>query len=139
MFLFCLYIRDRYIVQEIHYKAMIKDFAQFILENEDSEENKPESKPEPETKELVLGKTSDGRKVKAVMKLGNTINLSSEEFSKLMNMKTSQYERDMLTHMRGAKEYKISKGKDKKYTIFHNNQTTHELEPVGVFYIHKKD
>ena len=117
---------------------MIKDFAQFILESEDGEENKPESTPEPETKELVIGKTSDGRRVKAVMKLGNTVELSPEEFGKLMNMKVSQYERDMLTHMRGAKEYKVSKGKDMKYTIFHNNQTTHELEPVGVFYIHKK-
>jgi hypothetical protein len=114
---------------------MVKSFEEFLLEAEEKEEN---TSAEPETKEITIGETNDGRKVRALLKLGNTLELTGDDFRKLMNMRVSQSERDMLTHMRGAKEYKISKGKDKKYTIFHNNQTLHKLEAVGVFYIHKK-
>jgi len=114
---------------------MIKKFNEFLLE----EEEKQESQSEPETKEVSIGETADGRKVKAVLKLGNTLDLTPEDFTKLINMRVTQYQRDMLTHERGAKIYKISKDKNHKYTIFHLHQTLHKLEPVGVFYIHKRD
>lgn len=111
---------------------MIKNFQEFLLEHEET------SSPEPDTKELVIGKTAAGTRIKATMKKGNTLKFSPHEFSKMINMKVSSKEVDMLTHMRGKKEYKVSKDKFHKYTIFHNNQTTHELEPVGVFVIPKK-
>jgi len=106
---------------------MIKNFYEFIFEQES------------ETKELTLGQTHAGTKVKATMKLGNTIELESDDFKKLINMRVSHKEEDMFNHIRGAKEYKISKNKHHKYTIFHNNQTLHKLEPVGVFIIPKKN
>jgi hypothetical protein len=116
-------------------KDMIKNFKQFLLESEEAD---PQEQKE-ETKEISIGETEDGQKVKAVLKLWNTIKLSTEEFSKLQNMRITQYERDMLTHMKGAKEYKISKDDKGKCTIFHYNQTTHRLMPVGVFMLPKKE
>ena len=116
---------------------MIKNFKQFLLESEEAQSTEETEKKE-ETKEISIGKTANGEKVNAVLKLWNTLKLSPEEFTKLQNMRITQYERDMLTHMKGAKEYKISKDKEGKCTIFHYNQTTHKLMPVGVFMLPSK-
>lgn len=107
---------------------MIKSFQEFLLEQEETAKEEA-----PRTKEIVIGETSDGQKIRATMKLENTIELTPEEIVKLKNMKVTQYERDMLTHMRGEKEYKISKDAEGKFTVWHHNQTLHKLMPVGAF------
>lgn len=109
---------------------MIKTFKEFLLEAEESQD-------EPATKEVTIGETSDGQKVKSVLKVGNTLEISPEEFTKLQNMRVTQYERDMLTHERGSKEYKISKDSEGKCTIFHYHKTLHKLMPIGVFMLPK--
>jgi len=114
---------------------MLKNFKEFLLEQEEDKSKKEET---PETKEIGIGKTADGTKIMAQMKLENTLKFSSEEFTKIQNMRVTQYERDMLTHMRGDKEYKVSKDKSGKCTIWHLNQTLHKLMPVGAFQLPQK-
>ena len=117
---------------------MLKSFQEFILEQEEVQKEETPKEESPKTKDIVIGKTPDGQKIRATMKLENTIELSEEEIVKLRNMKVTQYQRDMLTHMRGEKEYKISKGKDGKFTVWHHNQTLHKLLPVGAFVLPEK-
>lgn len=107
---------------------MLKSFQEFLLEQEEAPKEEA-----PRTKEITIGETADGQKIRATMKLENTVELSGEEITKLRNMRVTQYQRDMLTHMRGEKEYKISKDKEGKFTIWHHNQTLHKLMPVGAF------
>jgi len=115
---------------------MLKNFREFLLEQEENETSSDNESPK--TKNIGIGETADGQKVMATMKLENTLKFSPEEFTKISNMRVTQYERDMLTHMRGEKEYKVSKDKDGKCTIWHLNQTLHKLMPVGAFYLPKK-
>jgi ABC-type uncharacterized transport system YnjBCD substrate-binding protein len=122
---------------------MLKNFKEFLLEqeeehNSDREDDSSKKEETPKTKEIGIGKTADGTKVMAQMKLENTLKFSSEEFTKLQNMRVTQYDRDMLTHMRGEKEYKVSKDKHGKCTIWHLNQTLHKLMPVGAFQLPQK-
>jgi hypothetical protein len=110
-----------------------------LFEAEVRKNSRPEEKPEePKTKDMKLGTTEDGTEVMCKMKVGHTIVLSAEEFSKLQNMRVSRNKEDMLGHYRGGKDYKISKDKDGKFSIFHYNKTIHELTPVGVFTLPEK-
>lgn len=129
----------------------IKDFSVFeaeILSREPVREKpaaapakeEPKSAPEeePKTKDMKLGELADGTEVMSKMKVGHTIVLSAEEFSKLQNMRVSSKEEDMLGHYRGGKDYKISKTKEGTFEIFHYNKTLHDLTPVGVFTLPEK-
>ena len=87
---------------------MLKRFEQFILEQEDNQDNQEnqdnqtsQETEKPRTKDIGIGETADGQKVMATMKLENTLKFSPEEFTKIGNMRVTQYERDMLVHTRG--------------------------------------
>lgn len=104
-------------------------------------EEKPEEKPEvePKTKDQRLGYMADGKEIMSKMKVGHTIELTPDDFTRLQNMRVTQYERDMYDHERGGKDYKIKKDAEGKCTIFHYNKTIHELTPVGVFMLPKAE
>jgi hypothetical protein len=131
---------------------IIKKFSEFIAlrEEETSSEEKVSSEApkeksqesgdgessEPKTKDVTIGTLESGDKVKGKMKVGHAVQLSSQDLSKIQNMRVTQYERDMYSFTNDAsKEYKVSKDKEGKCTIFHNNQTLHKLVAVGVFMI----
>lgn len=122
----------------------LKSFSLFEAEILDKrplpqDEHAPEKREEePKTKDMKLGTMSDGTEVMSKMKVGHTIVLSAEEFSKLQNMRVSRNEDDMLGHYRGGKDYKIGKDASGKFSIFHYNKTIHELTPVGVFTLPEK-
>jgi hypothetical protein len=101
------------------------------------EPDRPRFKQDPKVKDQRLGYTAAGTEIMAKMKVGHTIELTPNDFSKMMNMRVTQYERDMYPHERGGKDYKIEKDADNKCTIFHYNKTLHELTPVGVFELPK--
>lgn len=135
----------------------VKSFTEFLNEEETAApetelETKPETKPEseekteekpepaePKTKDQRLGYTADGKEVMSKMKVGHTIELTPDDFTRIGNMRVTQYERDMYDHERGGKDYKIKKDTEGKCTIFHYNKTIHELTPVGVFMLPKTE
>ena len=122
----------------------VKSFYEFLNEEEKpapdtkNDQEQGEESSDPKTKDQRIGYTADGDEVMSKMKVGHTIELSPEDFTKIENMRVTQYERDMYDHERGGKDYKISKDADGKCTIFHYNKTIHELTPVGVFMLESK-
>jgi hypothetical protein len=149
--LYAIYLKRGYILQKIYCMMKLKDFSLFeeeltreappkshVAEPNRGEPKRVEPEAEPKTKDMKLGELKDGTEVMCKMKVGHTIVLDADEFRKLRNMKVSQYERDMLAHYRGGRDYRISKEKDGTYTIFHYNKTIHELTPVGVFSLPEK-